>query len=92
MSTATRTQDGSRWRTAFTAVRDVSMTGLALYGVWHQEQTGRVNPWLLLTYVVILGLIPASHALALIWRTAPEPAQPPSSPPGGAPVTADGPR
>jgi hypothetical protein len=42
------------------------MTGLALWGVWHQEHTGKVNPWLLLTYVVILGLIPASHALALL--------------------------
>lgn len=41
------------------------MTALALYGVWHQESTGRVNPWLLLTYVVILGIIPASHAVAL---------------------------
>jgi len=57
---------GSRWRVAFTAIRDVGMTGLALWGVWHQESTGRVNPWLLLTYVVILGLIPASHALALL--------------------------
>jgi hypothetical protein len=55
----------ARFRAAFTVVRDTSMTGLALYGVWHQEQTGRVNPWLLLTYVVILGIIPASHAVAL---------------------------
>lgn len=42
------------------------MSGLALWGVWHQEHTGKVNPWLLLTYVVILGLIPAGHALALL--------------------------
>lgn len=55
-----------RFRAAFTVLRDVTMTGLALYGVWHQESSGRVNPWLLLTYVVILGLIPASHALALL--------------------------
>lgn len=55
-----------RWfRAAFTIIRDTTMTGLALYGVWHQESTGRVNPWLLLTYVVILGLIPATHAVAL---------------------------
>lgn len=56
------------------------MTGLALYGVWHQENTGRVNPWLLGTYVVILGLIPASHVLALLLA--------PSSPPTSAPGTA----
>lgn len=42
------------------------MTGLSLWGVWHQESTGKVQPWLLLTYVVILGIIPASHALALL--------------------------
>lgn len=41
------------------------MTGIALYGVWHQEHTGNQRPWLLLTYVVILGLIPASHAVSL---------------------------
>lgn len=68
MSSTLAQQDGRwsrRFRAAFTVIRDVSMTTLALYGVWHQESTGRVNPWLLLTYVVILGLIPASHAIAL---------------------------
>lgn len=69
-------------------LRDVTMSGLALYGVWHQESSGKVNPWLLLTYVVILGLVPASHALALL-RSLPSPqeaspgtatAPPPSSP------------
>lgn len=59
-------RDVSRWRVVFTALRDVGMTGLALWGVWHQEHTGKVNAWLLLTYVVILGLIPASHAVALL--------------------------
>lgn len=68
----------SRWRAAFTAARDVGMTGIALWGVWHQEHTGRVNPWLLLTYVVILGLIPASHALALL-RAAPSSAGSPDT-------------
>ena len=71
------------FRAAFTVVRDVATTGLALYGVWHQEQTGKVNPWLLLTYVVILGLVPASHALALLHS--------PSSP-EATPVTATPPR
>jgi len=66
VSTAQQQRSGSRWRALFTAMRDVGMTGLALWGVWHQEHTGKVNPWLLLTYVVILGLIPASHALALL--------------------------
>lgn len=66
MSTAQQQVRTGRWRAAFAALRDVGMTGLALWGVWHQEETGRVNPWLLLTYVVILGLIPASHALALL--------------------------
>lgn len=65
------------FRAAFTVLRDVTMTGLALYGVWHQENSGRVNPWLLLTYVVILGLVPASHALALL-RSLPQ--QLPASP------------
>jgi hypothetical protein len=64
---AGRRPDGlTRFKAAFTVLRDVAMTGLALYGVWHQESSGRVNPWLLLTYVVILGLVPASHALALL--------------------------
>jgi hypothetical protein len=58
-------------------LRDVTMSGLALYGIWHQESSGRVNPWLLLTYVVILGLVPASHALALL-RSLPQ--QLPASP------------
>lgn len=62
----------SRFRAAFTVLRDVTMTGLALYGVWHQESSGRVNPWLLLTYVVILGLVPASHALALLRSLPPQ--------------------
>lgn len=53
------------------------MSGLALYGIWHQESSGRVNPWLLLTYVVILGLVPASHALALLRSLPP---QSPASP------------
>lgn len=75
-----------RWRVAYYACRDVGMTGLALWGVWHQESTGKVNPWLLLTYVVILGLIPASHAVALL-RT-PSSAQAPemTSAPGTAPL------
>lgn len=53
------------------------MTGLALYGVWHEEHTGVVAPWLLLTYVVILGLVPASHALALVLSPAREPSSAP---------------
>jgi hypothetical protein len=69
VSSTSQVQSSGRWavrfRAAFTVIRDVSMTGLALYGVWHQESTGKVNPWLLLTYVVILGIIPASHAVAL---------------------------
>lgn len=67
-STQSAQQDGrwaARFRAAFTVARDVGMTGLALYGIWHQESTGKVNPWLLLTYVVVLGIIPASHAVAL---------------------------
>jgi len=64
------------------------MTGLALWGVWHQEHTGRVNPWLLLTYVVILGIIPASHAVALL-RT---PSSPDSPATASAPDTAPMPR
>ena len=60
------TAHGSRWRAAFTALRDVGTTGLALWGIWHQEHTGNVQPWLLLAYVVFLGIIPASHALALL--------------------------
>jgi hypothetical protein len=74
-----------RWRVVFTAFRDVGMTTLALWGVWHQESTGKVNPWLLLTYVVILGLIPASHAVALL-RAAPS--SPPSPEITSAPDTA----
>ena len=41
------------------------MTTIALYGIWHQEHTGEPKWPLLLTYVVILGLIPATHAVAL---------------------------
>lgn len=82
MSTA---QSGSgRWRAAFAAVRDVGMTSLALWGVWHQEHTGKVNALLLLTYVVILGLIPASHAVALL-RSPSSPA--PESTPAGVPLS-----
>lgn len=77
---------GSRWRAVFTGIRDVTMTGLALYGVWHQEHTGKVNPWLLLTYVVILGLIPASHAIALLWRVSSAPSSPPAETTGTAPT------
>lgn len=92
---STQAQQGgsaaSRFRAAFTVLRDVSMTGLALYGVWHQESTGKVNPWLLLTYVVILGIIPASHAVALA-RSATASALPlqPSSPATPGPVTPSG--
>lgn len=81
----------SRWRAAFYAVRDLGTTGLALWGIWHQEHTGHVQPWLLLTYVVVLGLIPASHALALL--RAPAEQMPPSAPTGtSAPDTALSPR
>lgn len=83
MSTVSLTSS-ERWRAVFLAARDVTMTGLALYGVWHQEHTGRVNPWLLLTYVVILGLIPASHAIALL--RSPQPSAPQSTSPGTAPT------
>lgn len=80
-STSQASRQAGRWtagfRAAFTVCRDVSMTALALYGVWHQESTGKVNPWLLLTYVVILGIIPASHAVALARSAA---GQLPSSP------------
>lgn len=76
-------QHGSRWRVAYLALRDVGTTALALWGVWHQEHTGKVNPWLLLTYVVILGLVPASHALALLrapsWPGSPDTAQAPDT-------------
>jgi hypothetical protein len=77
------------FRAAFTVIRDVSMTGLALYGVWHQESTGKVNPWLLLTYVVILGIIPASHAVALA-RSAAAMSSAPSSPATPDPGTRSG--
>lgn len=91
MSSTSQAQGGrwaGRFRAAFTVLRDVSMTGLALYGVWHQESTGRVNPWLLLTYVVILGIIPASHAVALARTAAASlPSPPPSSPPTPDSVT-----
>jgi hypothetical protein len=67
------------------------MTGLALYGVWHQESTGKVNPWLLLTYVVILGIIPASHAVALARAAAGSALQQqPSSPPTPDPAIPSG--
>lgn len=92
MSSTQAHQGGSasaRFRAAFTVLRDVSMTGLALYGVWHQESTGRVNPWLLLTYVVILGIIPASHAVALA-RQAATASLGPSSPPTPDPATPSG--
>lgn len=69
MSTAL--QPSSRWRVIFTGARDVVTTGLALYGVWNQEHTGHVHPWLLLVYAVILSLIPASHAWALARATLP---------------------
>jgi hypothetical protein len=80
----------TRFRAAFTVVRDVSMTALALYGVWHQESSGKVNPWLLLTYVVILGIIPASHAVALARSAAGSLSSQPSSPPTPDPVTPSG--
>lgn len=86
MSTAQQHSDSPspRWRTVYRGVTDVAMTVIALWGVWHQEHTGKVNPWLLLTYVVILGLIPASHAVALL-RTpssqAPDTAQAPGTAP-----------
>ena len=79
-----------RLRAAITIIRDVTMTGLALWGVWHQEQTGKVNPWLLLTYVVILGIIPASHAVALARSAAAgQPSSP--SPPAATPEIVTGP-
>lgn len=62
----------TRFRAAFTVLRDVTMSGLALYGIWHQESSGKVNGLLLLTYVVILGLVPASHALALLRSLPPQ--------------------
>lgn len=79
MSTAQQQQTvgaGARFRTAFRAVTDVAMTVIALYGVWHQEHTGTQKPWLLLTYVVILGLIPATHAVALARAALSQPSQP----------------
>ena len=79
----------TRFRAAFTVLRDTTMTGLALYGVWHQEHTGRVNPWLLLTYVVILGIIPASHAVALA-RAAVQPQPSSPSPSAALPESATG--
>ena len=76
MSAATQSrQGGSLWRVVFAGIRDVGTTALALYGVWHQEHTGTEKPWLLLTYVVILGLIPASHAWALARAALPASAQ-----------------
>lgn len=62
------------------------MTGLALYGIWHQEHTGKAEWKLLLTYVVILGIIPASHAVALA-RSAAAASLGPSSPATPDPVT-----
>jgi hypothetical protein len=72
---------GSRFRTAFRAVVDTAMTGIALWGVWHQEHTGTQKPWLLLTYVVILGLIPATHAVAIARAALQQPSPQAQSPP-----------
>lgn len=85
MSAAQQAQDGRsstlpRFRAAFTVVRDVTTTALALYGIWHQESSGRVNGLLLLTYVVILGLVPATHALALLRSPLSSPAAGPEQP------------
>lgn len=88
MSTAQQSAGaaGGRFRTAFRAVTDVAMTAIALYGVWHQEHTGTEKPWLLLTYVVILGLIPATHAVALARTALQQPSpQAQSPPPTGSP-------
>jgi hypothetical protein len=69
----------------------MGMSTLALWGIWHQEHTGHVQPWLLLTYVVVLGLIPASHALALLRTPPPSPAaEPPEQ--TSAPASVLGPR
>lgn len=76
-----------RFRAAFTVVRDVATTAGALWGVWHQESSGDVKPWLLGMYAVMLSLIPASHMWALVRAPAPE-AGPSSSTLPPAPATA----
>jgi hypothetical protein len=95
-SAAAPAQRGSRFRAAFTVIRDVAMTGLALYGIWHQEISAKPQPWLLLAYVVMLGIIPASHAWALARAAVPmlQPgpgSPPPSSTPGPDTATASPP-
>jgi len=87
VSTQERAGAATRWHTLFAAVRDLGTTGLALWGVWHQEHTGVERPWLLLLYVVVLGIIPASHAWALVRsavpgdRTEPSPSDTAPAPP-----------
>ena len=68
-------------------MRDVALTGLALYGVWHEEHkpAGEVSGLLLLTYVVILGLVPAAHALALVLAPSRGLSSTPDTPPATVP-------
>lgn len=75
----------ARFRSAFTAFRDTVLTLGAIGGMAHQEVTGHVKPWLLFAYVVILGIAPASHVVALLTHQQPQPLS--SSAPGQGTAT-----
>lgn len=67
----------------FVVLRDLSLLGVGIFGLLHQELTGQANPALLLVYTTILGIPGATNILAILRSTTPtgdgesEPSPPP---------------
>jgi len=53
-------------RTATTVGKDIGLVGLGMWGIWHQEHTGKVELPLLIVYTVILGIPTATNVLGLL--------------------------
>ena len=52
-----------------TVVRDLTCLAVGVFGVIHQELSGRVNPELLVVYTALLGLPGAISVLQLVRGT-----------------------
>lgn len=53
-------------KTMATLAKDLGLIALGMWGIWHQEHTGKVQGELLIVYTVILGIPTATNVLALL--------------------------
>lgn len=60
-----RSSGVDRWRAVWIIIRDVILSGLAVWGIIHEERSGAVHWELLVVYTTLLGVPTALNVWAI---------------------------